>query len=141
MTLEQLPTLNAVLNGTSACFVMVGFTFVRAGRIAAHRACMLLAVLASILFLSSYLVYHAQVGSVPYQGRGWIRIVYFTILISHTVLATTVVPLVVVTLVRALRGRFERHAAIARVTLPIWVYVSITGVIVYLMLYGLDGTP
>ena len=141
MTVEQLPTLNAVLNGTSACFVLVGFALVRAGRIAAHRACMLLAVLASILFLSSYLVYHAQVGSVPYQGRGWIRIVYFTILISHTVLATAVVPLVVVTLVRALRGRFERHAAIARVTLPIWVYVSITGVIVYLMLYGPGGTP
>ena len=141
MTVEQLPTLNAALNGTSACFVLVGFAFVRAGRIAAHRACMLLAVLASILFLSSYLVYHAQVGSVPYQGRGWIRIVYFTILISHTVLATAIVPLVVVTLVRALRGRFERHAAIARVTLPIWVYVSITGVVVYLMLYGPGGTP
>jgi uncharacterized membrane protein YozB (DUF420 family) len=141
MTVEQLPALNAALNGTSACFVLMGFAFVRAGRIAAHRACMLLAVLASILFLSSYLFYHAQVGSVPYQGRGWIRIVYFTILISHTVLATTVVPLVVVTLVRALRGRFERHAAIARVTLPIWVYVSITGVIVYLMLYGPGGTP
>ena len=141
MTVEQLPALNAALNGTSACFVLMGFAFVRAGRIAAHRACMLLAVLASILFLSSYLFYHAQVGSVPYQGRGWIRIVYFTILISHTVLATAVVPLVVVTLVRALRGRFERHAAIARVTLPIWVYVSITGVIVYLMLYGPGGTP
>ncbi len=141
MTVEQLPVLNAALNGTSACFVLMGFAFVRAGRIAAHRACMLLAVLASILFLSSYLFYHAQVGSVPYQGRGWIRIVYFTILISHTVLATAVVPLVVVTLVRALRGRFERHAAIARVTLPIWVYVSVTGVIVYLMLYGPGGTP
>jgi uncharacterized membrane protein YozB (DUF420 family) len=141
MTVEQLPTLNAVLNSTSACFVLLGFAFVRAGRIAAHRVCMLLAVLASILFLSSYLFYHAQVGSVPYQGHGLIRIVYFTILISHTVLAIAVVPLVVVTLVRALRGCFERHAAIARVTLPIWVYVSITGVIVYLMLYGPGGTP
>jgi uncharacterized membrane protein YozB (DUF420 family) len=139
MSVEQLPALNAGLNTVSALCVLLGFRYVRRGRIAAHRACMLLAVLASVLFLTSYLVYHTQVGSVPYQGRGFIRAVYFTILISHTGLATAVVPLVAVTLVRALRGRFERHAAIARFTLPIWVYVSISGVIVYLMLYGPGG--
>ena len=141
MSVEQLPALNATLNGSSALFVLLGFAFIRAGRIAAHRACMLLAVLASVLFLSSYLVYHAQVGSVPYQGRGFIRVAYFAILLSHTVLATAVVPLVGITLGRALRGRFERHAAIARITLPIWLYVSVTGVIVYLMLYGFGESP
>lgn len=141
MSVDQLPSLNATLNGSCAFFLVLGFAFIRAGRIAAHRACMLIAVSASVLFLSSYLVYHAQVGSVPYQGRGGIRIVYFTILLSHTVLATAIVPLVVLTLVRALRGRFESHAAIARITLPIWIYVSITGVVVYLMLYGPGGIP
>jgi uncharacterized membrane protein YozB (DUF420 family) len=141
MSVEQLPALNATLNGSCALFLLLGYRFIRAGRTAAHRACMLIAVLASVLFMSSYLVYHAQVGSVPYQGQGWIRIVYFTVLLSHTVLATAVVPLVLITLVRALRGRFERHAAIARFTLPIWIYVSITGVIVYLMLYRPGGTP
>jgi uncharacterized membrane protein YozB (DUF420 family) len=141
MSVEQLPALNATLNGSSALLVLLGFAFIRSGRINAHRACMLLAVLASVLFLSSYLIYHAQVGSVPYQGRGWIRVAYFAILLSHTVLAIAVVPLVGITLVRALRGRFERHATIARVTLPIWLYVSVTGVIVYLMLYEFGGSP
>lgn len=140
MSVEQLPALNATLNGSCALFLIMGYRFIRTGRIAAHRVCMLIAVSASVLFLSSYLVYHAQVGSVPYQGQGWMRIVYFTVLLSHTVLATAIVPLVGITLVRALRGRFERHAAIARITLPIWIYVSITGVIVYLMLYGPGGT-
>ena len=102
---------------------------------------MLLAVLASTLFLISYLYYHFQVGSVPFQGRGWLRTTYFTILISHTVLAAAIVPLVAVTLARALRGRFDRHVAIARFTLPIWIYVSVTGVVVYLMLYRLPLAP
>jgi uncharacterized membrane protein YozB (DUF420 family) len=139
MSVEQLPALNASLNSLSALLVLLGYAFIRTRRITAHRVCMLLAVLASVLFLSSYLVYHAQVGSMPFQGRGWIRPIYFTILISHTILATAVVPLVALTLFRALRGRFERHRAIARWTLPIWVYVSVTGVIVYLMLYGPGG--
>ena len=102
---------------------------------------MLLAVLTSILFLTSYLVHHAQVGSVPFRGSGWVRPLYFAILISHTILAAAVVPLVAVTLVRALRGRHERHAAIARVTLPLWLYVSVTRVVIYLMLYRLGGPP
>ena len=104
----------------------------------AHRLCMLSAFATSSLFLISYLTYHYQVGSVPFQGRGWIRFVYFAILISHTILAAAIVPLVLLTLARALRGRFDRHKRIARWTLPLWLYVSITGVIVYWMLYGLD---
>ena len=104
----------------------------------AHRLCMLSAFTTSALFLVSYLTYHYQVGSVPFQGRGWIRFVYFAILISHTILAAAIVPLVLLTLTRALRGRFDRHKRIARWTLPLWLYVSITGVIVYWMLYGLD---
>jgi uncharacterized membrane protein YozB (DUF420 family) len=136
VSVDRLPDLNAALNATSAVLVLAGFAFVRAGRIAWHRACMLMAVAASTLFLASYLVYHFEVGSVPYQGRGPLRALYFAVLVSHTVLATAVVPLVAVTLARALRGRFESHRAIARFTLPIWVYVSLTGVVVYLMLYG-----
>ncbi len=136
MTVEQLPDLNAALNATTALCLLVGYRFIRRRQVTAHRACMLFAVAASVLFLTSYIIYHARVGSVPYRGIGWMRTVYFTILISHTVLATAIVPLVAVTLVRALRGRIERHAAIARYTLPIWLYVSVTGVVVYLMLYG-----
>ena len=132
-----LPTLNAILNATSAVCVVSGFLFIRRGRINAHRACMIAALIASALFLVSYLYYHAQVGSVPFRGQGWIRPVYFTILISHTVLAVVIVPLVLITLTRALRGRFDRHKQIARWTFPLWLYVSITGVIVYLLLYHL----
>ena len=131
----DLPTLNAVLNSVTTLLLLTGYGLIRARRIAAHRICMLAAVLTSALFLTSYVIHHLRVGSVPFEGTGSIRLVYFTVLISHTVLATAIVPLVLVTLVRALRGRFERHAALARVTLPIWLYVSITGVIVYLMLY------
>ena len=134
-----LPTLNAILNATSAVCIVSGFLFIRRKRVNAHRACMITAVIASAFFLVSYLYYHAQVGSVPFQGQGWIRPVYFTILISHTVLAVVIVPLVLVTLTRALRGRFDRHRQIARWTLPIWLYVSVTGVIVYWMLYHLYG--
>ena len=137
MRLALLPTLNAGLNATSAVLLGFGYFFIRRRRIQAHRLSMLLALLCSTLFLGSYLYYHAHVGSVPFRGLGWLRPVYFTILISHTTLAAAIVPLVAVTVARAIRGDFARHAAIARVTLPIWIYVSVTGVIVYLMLYHL----
>lgn len=133
-----LPTLNAALNATSALLVTTGYTFIRRGRVRAHKACMIAAFATSTAFLASYLYYHAQVGATSFGGQGWIRPVYFTILISHTFLAATVVPLVLVTLYRAVRERFERHRAIARWTLPIWLYVSVTGVVVYLMLYHLS---
>jgi uncharacterized membrane protein YozB (DUF420 family) len=129
------PIINATLNGTSAVLLLVGHSLIKRGRMAAHRAVMLAAVAVSTLFLISYLYYHAHVGSVRFQGKGWSRPVYFSILISHTVLAATIVPLVIVTLTRALRERFDRHRAIARWTYPLWLYVSITGVIIYFMLY------
>jgi uncharacterized membrane protein YozB (DUF420 family) len=133
----HLPTLNAALNAATTLLLVTGFALIRRRRVEGHRRCMLLALACSALFLVSYLYYHAQVGSVPYRGTGWPRTVYFAILISHTVLAAAIVPLVILTVARALRGRFERHAAIARVTLPLWLYVSVTGVVVYLMLYRL----
>jgi uncharacterized membrane protein YozB (DUF420 family) len=137
VSVADLPALNAALNGTAAALLVSGYACIRGRRVTAHRACMILAVVASTLFLASYLTYHAQVGSVPYRGTGWLRALYFTILLTHTVLAAVIVPLVAVTLVRALRGNFERHRAIARWTLPIWLYVSTTGVAVYVMLYRL----
>ncbi len=133
--LSFLPGLNAALNSASALLLIAGYLFIRSKRITAHKFCMLSAFATSALFLISYLVYHFQVGSVPFRGQGRIRAVYFTLLISHTVLATAVVPLVLVTLTRALRGSFERHKRVARRTFPIWLYVSITGVLVYWMLY------
>ena len=135
MTVSDLPALNATLNATSAVLLTTGWILIRRGRIAQHRAVMIAAVCTSALFLISYLVYHAQVGSVPFTKQGPIRAVYFTILLTHTVLAATIVPLVLVTLTRGLRARYERHRRIARWTMPIWLYVSVTGVIVYLMLY------
>jgi uncharacterized membrane protein YozB (DUF420 family) len=137
VTLRDLPTLNAVLNATSACLLALGYVLIRRGRRQAHENVMQAALACSALFLVSYLVYHAQVGSVRFQGQGPIRTLYFAILVSHTILAVVIVPLVIVTFVRAKRGRFERHRAIARVTLPLWAYVSVTGVIVYWMLYRL----
>jgi uncharacterized membrane protein YozB (DUF420 family) len=131
------PVINATLNGTSAVLLLVGHNFIKRGRMAAHRAVMISAVVTSSLFLTSYLYYHYHVGSVPFQGRGWSRPVYFSILISHTLLAVTIVPLVIITLIRALRERFDRHAAIARWTYPLWLYVSVTGVVIYFMLYHL----
>lgn len=116
---------------------MAGYLFIRSGKVQAHKFCMLSAFTASTLFLISYLTYHFQVGSVPFQGQGWIRWIYFTILISHTILAAVIVPLVMLTLFRALKGNFERHKRIARWALPLWLYVSVTGVIVYWMLYRL----
>ena len=140
MSLADLPALNAVLNGTSAVLLAVGYVLIRQRRIAAHRTCMLLALVTSAAFLASYLTYHYHVGSVAYRGAGWTRPVYFTILITHTILAVAVVPLALVTVTRALRERFDRHVRIARLTLPIWFYVSVTGVVIYLMLYG-AGRP
>jgi uncharacterized membrane protein YozB (DUF420 family) len=133
----QLPTLNAALNTLSAVLLCAGYFFIRAKNTRAHRACMLAAFACSILFLASYLIYHYQVGSVPYKGQGWIRIVYFAILLTHTILATAVVPLALITLARALGERFAAHRRIARWTFPIWLYVSVTGVVVYIMLYRL----
>ena len=137
MNLSSLPTLNAILNSISGLLLVTGYLLIRQRRIRAHRACMLGAFTTSTLFLISCVVYHANVGSVAFTGRGTIRAVYFTILISHIVLAASIVPLALVTLVQALRERFDRHARIARWTLPIWLYVSVTGVVVYLMLYRL----
>lgn len=134
--LSSLPALNAALNSASALLLAAGWLFIRSGNVAAHRRCMLAALATSTLFLTSYLIYHYHVGSVPFTGQGWTRRLYFTILISHTSLAVTIVPLVLITLYRALRNRFERHKRIARWTLPLWLYVSVTGVIVYGMLYG-----
>jgi uncharacterized membrane protein YozB (DUF420 family) len=129
------PVINATLNGTSAVLLLIGWNFIKRGRMAAHRAFMIAALTASTLFLTSYLYYHAHVGSVPFQGRGWSRPIYFTILTSHTILAVAIVPMVIITLTRALRERFDRHRAIARWTFPLWLYVSVTGVLVYFMLY------
>jgi putative membrane protein len=132
-----LPALNAVLNGASAILLSAGWLCIRRRRIAAHRACMLAAFCVSALFLVSYVVYHALAGSRPFTGQGWARAVYFPLLISHVVLAAAMVPFVLTTLYRALGGQFERHARLARRTLPVWLYVSVTGVLVYWMLYRL----
>lgn len=137
MSISFLPTFNAILNATTGILIVTGFIFIRQRRIAAHRACMIGAVITSCVFLVSYVVYHVGFGAgvSRFTGTGWVRPVYFTILISHTILAVTIVPFVIVTLRRALRGEFLRHRRIARVTFPMWLYVSVTGVIVYLMLY------
>ena len=133
--ISYLPHLNACLNSTSALFLVAGYSFIRRGRIRAHRDCQLSAFCASILFLVSYLTYHYFHGTTRFAGQGVVRPIYFTILITHTILAVVIVPLILVTLYRALRKDFIRHRRIARLTLPLWLYVSITGVIVYLMLY------
>ena len=135
MTVADLPAVNAVLNATAAVLLGVGWVLIRRGQIARHRAFMIAAFCTSVLFLISYLTYHAQVGSVRFTKQGPIRLVYFTILLTHTVLAAAIVPMVVITLSRALRARYDTHRRIARWTMPLWLYVSVTGVIVYLMLY------
>lgn len=137
MSLSDLPTLNAVLNASSAACLTLGWLAIRAGRREAHRRAMLAALVVSSLFLTSYLVYHFQVGSVRFTGRGPLRLVYFAVLLSHTILAVAIVPLVLTTLLRALAQRFEAHRRLARVTLPLWLYVSLSGVAVYWMLYRL----
>jgi putative membrane protein len=133
--ISRLPHLNALLNSTSAILLISGYRFIRLGRIKAHRNCQIAAVISSTVFLASYLTYHYFHGASRFLGQGIARPIYFSILISHTILAVVIVPLVIVTLVRAARGDFERHRRIARWTLPLWLYVSVTGVIVYLMLY------
>jgi uncharacterized membrane protein YozB (DUF420 family) len=135
MTTRDLPTLNAVLNTASVILLVAGWALVRRGRRDAHRVVMLGALATSAAFLASYLLYHFEAGSVRFAGRGPIRAVYFAVLLSHTVLAAAIVPLVLVTVARALRGRFPAHRALARYTLPLWLWVSASGVVVYWMLY------
>jgi len=136
-----LPTVNALLNTASAVLLTAGFVFIRRRNLAAHRACMLAAFAVSVLFLACYLVYHAHAGSRPFAGQGWIRPIYFVLLVSHIVLAAAIVPLALTTIYRGLsayRGlpaQIDRHKRLARRTLPIWLYVSVTGVIVYVLLY------
>jgi uncharacterized membrane protein YozB (DUF420 family) len=133
--ISYLPHVNAGLNATSALLLFSGYRFIRARNVGAHRTCQISALIVSLLFLASYLTYHFNHGATRFQGTGLVRPLYFTILISHTILAIVIVPLVVLTFYRAFRNDFSRHRRIARITLPLWLYVSITGVIVYLMLY------
>lgn len=135
--LTTLPLLNAILNSISAVLLSSGYVAIRCQRESVHKACMLAACVTSTLFLISYLTYHYHVGSKPFMGHGGIRLIYFTILLSHTMLAVVIVPLVVLTLLRAWKAQWPRHRRLARWTLPLWLYVSVTGVVVYLMLYQL----
>jgi uncharacterized membrane protein YozB (DUF420 family) len=135
--IATLPTINAVLNGTSALLLVTGYLLIRWRCVTAHKACMIAAFVTSTIFLASYLTLRYYAGMTRFTGQGWIRPVYFSILVSHTVLAATIVPLARVTLSRALRARFDRHVRIARWTLPVWLYVSVTGVLVYVILYRL----
>lgn len=137
MDVHDLPTVNASLNGVAAVLLTIGYVLIRRGRVAAHRNCMIAAFVASTLFLACYVVYHAQEGSTAYEGTGALRVVYFAVLWTHIPLAGLIVPLALVTLYRAFRGQFKRHRRIARWTLPLWLYVSVTGVVIYLMLYQL----
>jgi uncharacterized membrane protein YozB (DUF420 family) len=135
MSVADLPALNATLNAIAAVLLVIGYVLIRRGRIQQHRRVMLAAFTTSALFLVSYVTYHANAGSRPFAGQGPIRIVYFAILISHVILAAAILPLALITLTHGLRARFDRHVPIARWTLPIWLYVSVTGVVVYWMLY------
>lgn len=138
MTVHVLPHVNAVLNATVTVLLIAGFVFIRRGQVRRHKTAMLSAFTLSVLFLVSYLTYHVQAGATRFAGEGWVRPVYFTVLISHTVLAAAIVPLALVTLSRALRGQFDRHRRIARWTLPIWIYVGFTGsAVIYVLLYHL----
>lgn len=137
MLASILPGVNAALNALSAALVMSGYLCIRRGKVTAHKRCMLSALVVSSLFLVGYLTLRAVAGMTRFTGEGWVRPVYFTILSSHTVLAAVIVPLVLVTVIRALRGDFERHVRIARWTLPLWLYVSLTGVLIYWLLYHL----
>lgn len=134
---SPLPHLNAILNAASFVLLVAGLLFILRGRVHAHRACMIAALVVSSIFLVSYVVYHAQYGSVRFTGQGFVRPLYYAILLTHVLLAIVIVPLIVVTLRRALRGDFIHHRRIARWTYPLWLYVSVTGVVVYLMLYRL----
>jgi putative membrane protein len=135
MDISTLPALNAVLNSASAIFAVAGHRFMHKSKIAAHRACMIAAVCSSGLFLISYLYYHAHAGVIRFQGTGVVRPIYFAILTSHTILAVVIVPLVLISLFLGLRGKFDKHRPVARWTYPLWLYVSITGVLIYFMVY------
>jgi putative membrane protein len=137
MNILLLPHINAILNGTSAVFLVSGYLLIRRGHETAHKRCMIAALICSVAFLTSYVVYHLHAGSRPFAGIGVVRVIYFAILITHVVLAAAILPLVIMTATRGLRSQFDRHVRIARWTLPLWLYVSVTGVIVYLMLYQL----
>jgi uncharacterized membrane protein YozB (DUF420 family) len=137
MEISDLPALNASLNALASVFLVAGYVLIRSGRRDAHKRCMLMALATSALFLTSYVIYHANAGSVPFRGTGAIRAVYFVVLIPHIILAAAVLPLALITAARGLRGDYPRHVRVARWTLPIWLYVSVTGVIVYAMLYHL----
>lgn len=133
--LSALPAVNASLNGASGVFLLAGYSFIRRGKILPHKISMITAFCCSAVFLACYLYFHFHAGIIHFGGEGWIRPVYFTLLISHTILAVVIVPLVLVTLSRALAAEFDRHRAIARWTYPLWLYVSVTGVIIYWLLY------
>jgi putative membrane protein len=137
LALSDLPALNAALNGMSAAFLIAGFILIKQRRWQLHKRCMLGALTSSALFLTSYVIYHANIGSRPFTGSGPIRVIYFVILVTHVVLAATILPLALVTTARGLRAQYGKHVRIARWTLPLWLYVSVTGVIIYLMLYQL----
>ena len=137
ISISDLPALNATLNATAAVFLVTGYIMIKRGRRALHKKCMLAALVASSAFLTSYVIYHAHTGSRPFAGQGTIRVVYFAILITHVVLAATVLPLALTTAARGLRAEYPRHVKIARWTFPIWLYVSVTGVVIYVMLYRL----
>ena len=135
MSVTDLPALNAILNTISTILLITGWVCIHRGDRRKHKACMIAALITSALFLTSYVIYHAQVGSVPFRGTGWIRTVYFSVLIPHVILAAAVVPPILITVSRGLSAKYDKHRRIARWTLPVWLYVSVTGVIVYLMLY------
>ena len=135
MTLSDLPAINASLNALSAIFLTSGFIFIKQKKQSAHHNCMITACCTSALFLTCYIIYHAQAGRTVFRDPEWFRPIYLTLLLTHTVLAVIIVPLAIVTLSRALRQRFDLHKKIARWTWPIWMYVSITGVIIYFLLY------
>lgn len=139
MSVTDLPTLNATLNATSAILLATGWMLIRQRQIARHRACMLAAFVTSTLFLISYVIYHLNVGSVPFRGQGLWRMLYFSILFTHVVLAIVIVPMALITLSRGLAKRYDKHRRIARWTMPLWLYVSVTGVVVYLMLYQMQA--
>ncbi len=137
IAISDLPTVNATLNTISTILLTIGFVMIRRRKTVAHRNCMIAAFVVSGLFLTSYLIYHYHAGSTPFEGTGWIRSIYFAVLIPHIILAALILPLALITLYFALRKRFAKHRRIARWTLPIWLYVSVTGIIVYWMLYHL----
>jgi putative membrane protein len=137
IAISDLPALNATLNAVSAIFLTAGYVLIRHGHRTLHKKCMLAALVSSTAFLTSYVIYHVHTGSRPFPGHGAIRGIYFTILITHVSLAITILPLALTTTARGLRAQYARHVKIARWTLPLWLYVSVTGVVIYLMLYRL----